>query len=769
MDKRTAIRIVMTAVCGLFLLACPMLGLPSATRETDETSASLSGFVKDSDSKETLIGATIYLKSTKYNAHTNKSGFYSISNVPPGKYTLIVSYIGYKKHESKIEFKAGQAQRKDIELAVSSISQTGIVIEAERGAEEKQISISKVDVPVSIIKEIRVGGESDVFRTLQLLPGVLTSSQISSGLYVRGGSPDQNLVLLDGSTVYNPSHLFGFISTFNSDAIKDVDLIKGGYPAEYGGRLSSVLNITQKDGSREKMQGVASLGVISSRLSLEGPLGKGSWFIAGRRTYFEIIKSFLPKDPENPIPDFNFYDLNGKFTQDFGSDDKITLSGFLSRDFLDYGSFGTSMNMTVGNRLGAAKWTHIFANNMFSTVNFSASKYYNEFSGDQSGYGFVINNSINDYTLKACLEWFASEKMTCKFGYELSDYRFNYLQNFTGNKDSSIKQGTAEGGTTNLLIRDGNHSVFGQSSYNFTDLFTMQAGLRANYWTLSDKFTLDPRVSFRYQLQENLALKMAWGVFHQNLRLATQPDFSFFDTWLPTDSTIGVSSSSHYILSLETKPAAGLDLNFDVYYKTLSNISELNQNALEGSTVSDIFYTGSANAWGLEVFFQKKFGRLNGWIGYGLGFINAKFDSINNGRSFHPKYDRTHDVKVVAQYVINDRWTIGGTFTFQTGQSYTGASSKLLPRLPGQTSGRVKIVPTQRYGLRLPPSHQLNLNANYSCRIFGLESKLIIDIYNVYNRRDIWFRYYNTLDSQATVEDVRLLPIVPTLSLEMKF
>jgi len=729
--------------------------------------ASIAGFVRDDKSKETLISSTVMLMDTKFGTRTNKNGFYSISSIPPGSYTLVVSFLGYERFERKINLKANEELRLDISLKQTAVRKEDVLVEAEREVEQRQVMISKVNVPVETIKEIRIGGESDVFRSLQYLPGVLTSSQISSGLYVRGGSPDQNLVLLDGSTVYNPTHLFGFISTFNTDAIKDVELIKGGFEPQYGGRLSAVLNITQKDGDRSQTQGLASIGAISSRATLEGPIGHGSWFIGGRRTYFELVKSLIDNNPEQPIPDFNFYDVNAKITQDIGDNDKFSLSGFMSKDNLDVSTFGISMDLSIGNRLASMNWTHIFSNSLFANLNLSASHYFNNFTGDQTGYQFLIENSITDYSAKLNFEWFTNEKITHNFGLEVNNYNFQFLQNFTGETDST--QVGSSAGTTNLKVKDYNYSAYAQMSYSPIELFAIQAGLRANYWEMRDIILIDPRLALRYTLTDNISLKAAWGVFSQNLRLATQPDFSFFDTWLPTDSTVPASRAIHYIFSVETKPFQNFDLNFDIYYKKYRNVSELNQNALQGSNVRDVFYIGNAYSYGFEVFLQKRVGRLTGWAGYALGYIRAKFDSINYGREFRPKYDRLHDFKVVMQYNLSERWDIGATFTFQSGQSYTGATSRFQSFFPNQTYGRGKIVPSQRYGLRLPPSHQLNLNATYSFKTYGLDSKLIFDIYNVYNRRDIWFRYYNLQDEETKVEDVRLIPILPTISYEIKF
>lgn len=735
----------------------------------DSKLSALSGTVRDKQTKETLIGANILLEGTKVGARTNTVGYYTIPKIEPGEYRIRVTFLGYEPYFETIILKPGTSIRKDFELNPSTILKDEIVVDADREDEKRQITISKVNVPVETIKNIRVGGESDLFRTLQFLPGVLTSSQISSGLFIRGGSPDQNLVLLDGATVYNPTHLFGFISTFNSDAIKNVDLFKGGYPSEYGNRLSAVLNITQKEGNRDRIKGIASLGVISSKIGLEGPTPweGGSWFISGRRTYFDLVKKMLTEDPTQPIPDFGFYDINAKLVQDVTINDKISFSGFLSNDNLDISNLGLTLNLNIGNKLISGRWTHIFNENLFSTLVASYSEYYNNFKGDQSGYEFLIDNTISDLTLKGDFEWFDSDLFTFKSGFEVSKFEFKYLQNFTGNTDST-QQGS-RGGSTNLKVNDIQSSLFTQFKYSINELFSIQAGLRLYYWQLSNLTNIDPRISFNYRLTDKSVIKASAGLFHQNLRLATQPNFSFFDTWLPTDSTVPASSSIHYILSLETELIKGHDLNFDIYYKSFSNVSELNTNALEGSKVRDVFYIGNAYAWGGEIFVQKKYGKLNGWIGYALGFIRAKFDSINRGEEFRPKYDRTHDFKAVINYELSENWDIGASFYFQTGQSYTGVTSRGQVYLPGQIYGRAKVVPSQRFGLRLPPSHQLNLTGSYKFKIWGLDSKMIIDIYNVYNRRDILVRFYNTRDDEAFIEDVKLIPILPSISWEVKF
>ena len=732
--------------------------------------ASISGYVVDAESKEPLIRVMVTVKDTKNGAYTNKQGFFTLRSIKPGKITLKISGIGYTTMLQEYTLSEGEQKKVNLRLKKGDVLADQVQVEADREVEKREISISRVNIPMEQLTQLRIGGEADVFRALQFLPGVLTSSQISSGLYVRGGSPDQNLVLLDGSTVYNPSHLFGFISAFNPDAIKDVELIKGGYPAEYGSRLSAVLNLTQKDGNRDEYEGVASLGLISSRGSFQGPIGNGAFFLGGRRTYLDLLLGALPEDPNEPLPNFNFYDLNAKVTQDLGENDKIFLSGFNSADKLILDAPGIDFEVGIGNLNGAFRWTHIFGDNLFTSVNLSGSRYVNGFTGNNGGFSFKIENTILDYTLRADLEWYASDDLTIKTGYEGTSYTFGYMQNFTGNADTVAQSGTvSEGGLTNFTIDDYTHAYYVQGNYQFSDLLSLQTGFRFNYWDSSDVLTIDPRFALRYQLFEDVVLKASWGIFHQYLRLATQPDFTFFDTWLPTDNTVPASKATHYIFSVETKPFDGYDMNFDFYYKDLRNISELRVNNTQGRTVSDVFFTGDGEAYGAEFFLQKKMGAFTGWIGYGLGYVFGQFDSVNQGRVFRPKYDRRHDIKLVGMYKLNQDWEFGATFTFQSGQSYTGATSRFATRKPGETIDSPQIVPGDRYGLRLPNTHQLNFNINYNTTIWGLPARVMIDIFNVYSRRDIWFRFYDTSKDVTEVTDVRLLPILPTVALEVKF
>jgi hypothetical protein len=731
-------------------------------------SNNINGFIRDKDNGETLVAATVFLDGTSYGTFTSKKGYYNLTNIPAGSYILKVSNVGYQTFEKAIEVKANQNLRVDVDMVPTDIMKNNITVTAEREVERREITVSKVNIPVEQIKEIRIGGESDVFRSIQMLPGVLTSSQVSSGLFIRGGSPDQNLVLLDGSTVYNPSHLFGFISSFNSDAIKDVELIKGGYPAEFGSRMSSVINITQKDGNRNEFEGLASIGAISSKLSLQGPVGKGSWFLGARRSYFDLILNLIPEDDEVPYPDFGFYDINAKVTQNITENDQISASGFLSRDDFFIENSGVDVTFFLGNRTGALDWTHVFQSDLFFDLNLTGSYYFNGFKQNITGFKVKAENSIRDYSLKGKLEWFTSEDLTLKTGFEVNNYLFKYEQNFTGD-DSTSNAGTSGGGRLMLEEDDWTYAAYVSGNYIYENLWSVQPGIRINYWDYSDILTFDPRLALKYQIQEKIALKASWGIYHQYLRLAGDENVALFDTWLPTDNTVEPSKAVHYIFSVESELFEGYDFNFDVYYKELENINEVKRTTLEGSKVSDVFYNGNGEAYGFEVFLQKKFGRFAGWVGYAWGKVNARFDSINYGEVFNPKYDRRHDFKIVLKYELTDKWSIGSSFMLQSGQPYTGASSKFRVNMSQTTYGKDIAVQLNRYGLRLPPSHQLNMNATYNTSFFKLPAKFIIDIYNVYSRRDILFRYYDLDGEVAIVNDVLLLPIIPTVSYEVRF
>jgi hypothetical protein len=747
----------------IFVIGCTTaLAVPSACAATEPQS--VSGYVVDSTNGETLIGATVTVKGTKLGAVTNKRGYFIIQNVPAGLHVLRCSYVGFRSVELPVTVGESSVAVRLI-MPHEAVRAEDVTVEARREDEQHEVRISTVNVSAEKVQQLPAFGETDLFRALQYLPGVLTSSVISSGLYIRGGSPDQNLVLLDGSTVYNPSHLFGFFSTFNSDAIKDVELIKGGFPAEYGGRLSAVINVTNRDGDRNAPHAKASVGLISSRLNAEVPFWNGAAILSARRTYVDIVTGVLPKDPQNPLPSYYFYDLNGKVMQDVGTNDKVYASGYLGADHITQSGGGIDFALGWGNWAGAGRWTHLFGANLVSDLNVTASHYYNTLDGNNGGFKFNINNTITDYTAKLNFDWYASEDHMVKFGAQGTQYIFQYVQNFTGT-DSAANDQT---GATNITVKDLAYAVYAQDAWQLTSLLSLQAGLRLEWTLLNQTLLIDPRVSLRYTFQDGLALKASWGIYHQYLHLAAQDNFSFFDVWLPSDNTVGPSTAYQYILGLETHPWEGYALSFDSYYKSLADITSFRSYAVKAEKESDVFSVGSGRSYGLEVFFEKQTGAFTGWFGYSLAWVTQKFPDLNGGLPFPPKYDRRHDINLVGTWQIDLHWRVGAAWVYGTGQTYTAATSRFRTHLPGQTEGVDYTVPGERNALRLPASHRMDANVAYSTHFWQFPAVISLDIFNLYSHRDVWFRYYNTRKNPTEITDVRLLPIIPTASVEVTF
>lgn len=736
----------------------------ATTREIgppDSNTALVSGFVKDSASGESIIGATIRVRSVKRGAVTNKSGYFAL-HLPAGERHLIeVSAVGYRMASRALTLRPDEKQQLNFLLVQSNVQGADVTVETDKKEERQAPQVSRVTIQASQIAQLPKAGEADLFRTLQMLPGVQTASELSSGLYIRGGSPDQNLILLDGSVIYNPSHFFGFFSTFNMDAIKEVELIKGGYPAEYGGRLSAVLNVTNKDGDRQNTHGKFTLGAIASRATIETPLGTGAITLSGRRTYLDAILNASGLSEELGLPDYSFYDFNGKITQNPGEHDKVSLSGYLGRDILDFSdpASGTSVLLKWGNKTASLDWTHVFRNDLFSQINVSASNYYSNLVLGAASDALTRDNSIVDYSLKGALEYFYGEDHKIKLGLEATTYNFKF----------AVKYGDAPL-NANVDLSPQYGAVYVQDDWKLSERAAITAGLRVDAMTSRDELGIDPRIAARYILTPEVTLKASFGIYHQYLRLATNPNVSFFDVWLPIDETQPASSSEQYILGVSTTPWEGYTFEVETYYKKLHNIVELRPNILGGQKMSDIFFLGGGYSYGIEFFLQKQWGDLTGWLGYTLAWTRREFAEINKGEVFPPTYDRRNDVNLVLTYKLNDRWTVGGVFVYATGQAYTQTLAGFNRREP-EYSGSYVSIPGKTNALRLPPYHRLDLSATYSFSLFSdtRNASFNFDIYNAYNFRNVWFKSVDASTNPATITDIRLLPVLPTLGLQVSF
>lgn len=729
----------------------------------------LSGFVADDSNGEFLAGVNVEVRGMGIGASTNREGFFLINNVPAESFVLVVSMVGHETAEIPVPALESRKSFLEIYLKPEILETETIVVEAEISDQSEQITPSSIIISPSDIKRMPAVVETDVFRVLQLMPGIQAASEISSGLYIRGGSPDQNLILLDGITVYNPNHFFGFFSAFNPEAIKDVHLIKGGFPAEFGGRISSVLDITNKDGNRRERATSGGISIISARATAEGPIKNfGSYMFSGRRTYLEpFIKLARSANLADDLPDYFFYDLNGKINLDLSPWDRLSFSGYFGRDnlaiALDDNGVENSIDYGFGNTAASLKWTHVFSNNLFFNFIISRSAYQSKTKADFFGSEASFSNDIGDVTFKSDIEFSIGNDHHVKSGVSLTQYNFLYTSEFSlsGFPDSRI--------TSNPFYLAG----YMQDEWEPSTRWNFIYGLRYNFFSDGGYTRLEPRFASRYILTENIRLKAAVGWFNQFSQLVTNEIFSFSDQWFPADDSILPSEAWQYILGMETSPLEGYDLNTEIYYKKMNNLLEFKQEAFRDRAIVDkvgeLFYTGEGDAYGLELFLQKKTGEITGWIGYTLAWTNRTFPEINDGRSFAPKYDRRHDISMTMNYQLSNSWKLGSTFVYGTGQAYTYATGRYAVSIPGVNQYYVRGGLKNNY--RLEPYHRMDISLTHQFSWGDSDWDLIFNIYNLYNHRNVWFRQYDASDyTQAVlIEDVRLLPILPTVGLNFKF
>jgi outer membrane cobalamin receptor len=719
-------------------------------------SGTLSGFIHDKSNGESLAFANIILKGATLGASSNTSGYYAVTNIPPGTYTVIISLLGYKTHTAEIAIDGDRVA--NFELTGEAIQVGEMTISAERIEQRSTTQTGLIVMKPRDVESIPAVGEVDIFRALQMMPGIKSSSDISSGLYIRGGGPDENLILLDGTIVYNPSHLFGFFSTFNNDAIKDIELLKGGFPAEYGGRLSSVLNVTNKDGNRMNFQGKASISLISARLTAEGPLSFGSWFLSARRTYFDQFMKVAGLDKgDEPLPLYYFYDANGKVNVDINQNNKLSFVGYLGQDDLSYNlkEDQIDMNMFWGNRTGALKYTSIFSPQLFANFVATGSYYKSQMTADFSATDMTMINSISDYSLKGDLDYYLNIDNFLKVGFWWSQYRIGVVRKFADNVFYDVV-------TRPALI-----AFYAEDEWNATTRLKFQVGVRCEYQDMNKKVHIAPRFSTRFAITDDIALKFGTGVYYQYLNLVSQEGLSFFDLWLPIGNDMAPGRASDIILGLETHPSEGYDLSLETYYKTYNDIVEFKTEETRTTDIKELFNIGTGRAYGAELFLQKKIGALTGFVGYSLAWTYRNFPEINGGKDYQPKYDRRHDLSLSLNYQFDENWKFSLAYTYATGQTYTRPVGRYVINTPVHSFEQ--ILPGDRYNGRLEPYHRLDVSVNKKFLFFGLKGNYYLQIFNVYSHKNVWFKMFDTDKNPVEITDVRLLPIIPTIGFDFEF
>lgn len=737
---------------------------------------SISGILTDEISKESIISATIMLfnndtfdkNSMLKGVYTNKYGFYSLTNIKPGRYFLNISSIGYKRliHEVLIDT---SDVKLNISLKTVDLLQDELLVVADKESSPTK-SISTIYIsPKFVSKMPALGGEIDIFRTLQLLPGISSASEMSSGLYVRGGSPDQNLVLLDGVTVYNPSHLAGFISSFNNDAIRDIRMIKGAFPAEYGGRLSSVLDLTMKEGTREKLSGSGGISLISSKLTLEGPIDeKSSFMISGRRFYFDLLLSLF-----DDAPSYYFYDVNAKANYKLSDNDHLYVSGYFATDVFGVNDEFDNSDVGIdwGNKTANIRWMHIVNPELFTNFSLIYTDYSFNSNISESDLNFNSISRIKDIVLKGDLQYLAYDNHIIKSGLDITWHNFLSGANFN-DIDLSMESdllGTKEINTFDI-------ATYIQDEWKVSDKLDFNFGVRTYYFQQGNYFDIEPRLSGTYLLDNGIRLKAALAVANQYLHLVVRNNISLpTDLWFPSTENIKPSRSIQGVFGFETKVFDDSYLfSFETYYKSMRNLLEFKDDAVFtlGIPLEDQFTSGDGEAYGFEFFLNKRVGNFTGWIGYTLAWTIRQFDDLNKGRPFFPRYDRRHDISLTLNYELGKSWELGLAWIFGSGQAFTLPTSAYHDNISGYNQVRYNF--SERNGVRAPSYHRLDLNFMHKFEMYNIPWVFSINIFNAYSRRNPFALYlgydYSTFGEETkTVKQITLFPIIPTFGLSFEF
>ncbi|TVQ67526.1 MAG: TonB-dependent receptor [Balneolaceae bacterium] len=757
----------MKAKASFFFPVLFLILLPSTllARQT----ASVNGLVTDSQTGETLILANVALIEINRGTSTNTSGYYTIPNIEPGSYTLVATYIGYQRAEFEITLEPGENLRLNIELIPEGVRLDEIVVTSEAEREEQR-NIGTAQVTTQLIKELPSVIEPDVFRSVQLLPGVKAASDFSSGLYVRGGSPDQTLILLDETTVYNPTHFFGFFSTFNPDAVKDVRLYKGGYPAQYGGRIGSVLTVFNKDGNRMETRGTVSLGLLASRASIEGPYSRGSWMLAFRRSTLEPVLAVL-RETIDTVPDlFYFYDLNGKFNFDATENDRLSLAFYSGNDNVVFPfQQDATIRLKYGNQTVSTQWRRIFNQNLFGFFTVTGSRYFNQPQFELASTPFERNNDIFDISVKADFEYLPNERHTLSAGFWAGNLVLRFRDQFDNQE------------TFNSRIESQYLSAYLQDRWQPTDQWILNGGLRMSSFSEGNYVRLEPRLSAEFRPAPRVRLQAAYGRYYQYLTLITNEAFSGFDLWLTADDGVPPAWGDQFVLGAKTVPFTGYAFDVELYYRTMRDLFELDPfvNDASGLEYNELFRFGEGYAYGVELLLEKQAGRLTGFAGYTFGITRRKFPGFNapilddptRARFYAPKYDRTHDLNILASYRLGSRWSMNAVFSYATGQAYTEPLGRTQLRgIPWDNSPRDAFVVGNVNASRLPSYHRLDLAFNRQGRFFNLgDAEWQFQLINVYSRRNVWFYNYDFDENPVQRNDVNLLPIIPSVSYTVNF
>ncbi|HUC82699.1 MAG TPA: TonB-dependent receptor [Flavisolibacter sp.] len=778
---------------GIVILAlCVGFGAASQTKFT------LNGYVKDSTSGESIIGASLSINGRTVSS--NQYGFFSIT-LDSGAYDLSVSHVSYLTQSQRISLTTNIEQNFFL-LPKSAALAEVVVSSRRRDLNVRNAQMGQIDLSINQIRSVPAFmGEVDILKAIQLLPGVRNAGEGNAGFYVRGGGPDQNLIMLDDAVVYNTGHLFGFFSIFNSDAIKNTSLIKGGMPAQYGGRISSVLDVQMKDGNANQFVTEGGIGLIASRFSVQGPLikNKASFIVSGRRTYIDaLVKPFISDSSNFAGSGYYFYDLNAKINYRFSDKDRLYLSGYFGRDVFTFRNAKLSFNADIpwGNSTGTLRWNHVFNRKLFANTTLVYNDYNFSFGAAQNNFEIKLASGIRDFSGKMDFDYYPSGSHKIKFG-GLSTYH-KFTPNVTSGRQDSVIFTPSNTG----IKRAVENALYIQDNWDVSEKLKLNYGLRWSAFTQIGPYTryvkdasqnkldstvygsfdpvktyngFEPRVTARFAVNESTSIKASVTRNLQYIHLVSNAGTTLpTDLWVPSTFRVAPQKSWLY--------AAGLFKNFknneyetsvEVYYKQMQNQLEYREGYTPNLTdPEEDFVFGKGWSYGSEFFVNKVRGRLTGWVGYTLSWTWRQFPDLNEGVKYPAKYDRRHDLSIVATYEQSKKWKFGAVFVYATGNATS------LPQRFYILNG----VLTQEYSkinaYRLSAYHRLDISATYTPqpkKPRRLQSSWVFGLYNAYSRANPYFIYFaqegspynGTLKVQP--KQVSLFPVLPSVTWNFKF
>lgn len=773
-------------VLALFILLVLLPGWASAQ-------VTVKGKVRDADTGDALAGTGVYAPGQKVGTYTDEKGNYSLQ-LSGDTATIVFTFTGYGSVTRQVDL----AKNLDLDVKLTETgAQIGDVVIEANSLKEKlnstQMSADKLTI-VEAKKIPALFGEVDIIKTLQLKPGVQSGGEGLSGLYVRGGGPDQNLFLLDNAPVYNPTHLFGLFSTFNGDAVKDVTLYKGGYPAQFGGKLSSVIDIGLREGNMRKFSGSGGIGLISSRLSLEVPLVKEkvSLLVAGRRTYFDVFTRQLNRikkdNPNyNPIPDYYFYDFNAKLSIRPNPRDQIVASFYGGRDKFKFAAGDFNFKLGWGNMAGVVDYSHAFNSKLLWKTNATFSDYDYAFDNVFSQFKFELTSGIQDFAGQTQLLWKPDDHHNVKAGLAYTYHSFTVGRFNASSEDGTVNFESGQDFYGNEL------GAYVNDELKVNEDFSINGGLRLSGFVGGDTLYmgLEPRASMKYSISDRISIKAAYARMFQYIHMVSTAGASLpTDMWYPSNKVVKPQRSDQVAAGASFLIGKQFLLSDEVYYKRMQRQVDFRDGAqiFFNPNLDEEFVFGKGWGYGNELYFEKKRGpgngildRLSGWVGYTLAWNWRQFDDINRGVKFHPRYDRRNDISVVLMEDFGKRWSVSATWVYGTGNAVTLPIAWMVATdpVPGNDLNIVPIY-TSRNSFRMPSYHRMDLGLLYNIRPKWGESDLTLSIYNAYSRRNAYFLYFDTETNTVPgtgvstltsfkVKQVSLFPIIPSLTWNFKF